>query len=106
QLAAKGYDKGPSGQADFLIDYHLERATRTTDSIGDYIRYRNSGGEMGPDQSFVFGYEEGTLIVEVFDAQTRELAWRASASAFVHPDQQSEKLTNAVRKMMQRFPQR
>jgi len=104
QLAAKGYVQTPSSRPDFLIDYRIEEKEKNTDSIGDYIRYRQSGGEAGPSEAYVFGYQEGSLILEIIDAQTQQLVWRASASAVVTSDQSDAKLKEAVQAMLQQFP--
>jgi hypothetical protein len=104
QLAAKGFVKALSGRPDFLIDYHIERRQKNTETIGDYIRYRQSGGDADVAEAYVFGYEEGSLVLDVFDGQTRDLVWRASATGVINPDQQQARVTEAVRQMLQRFP--
>ena len=106
QLAAKGFVRALSGQPDFLVDYHIERTQKNTETIGDYIRYRQSGGDAGVGEAYVMGYEEGSLVLDVFDAHTRDLVWRASATGVINPEQQQQRVTEAVRQMLQRFPSR
>jgi uncharacterized protein DUF4136 len=109
QLGAKGYTRRTSEKADFLITYHTAAQTRTTDSVRDYMDYRERGGTEDPQETYAFGYTESTLILEVYDAQTRQLMWRAAAKAVVNDprDERSEaRTTEAVRRMLQRFPSR
>lgn len=105
QLAARGYQT-TAAHPDFLVAYHIERTEKTTDSFSDYWRYRQSGGEADPAEAYVFGYEEGSLILEFTDARTRQLVWRASATAMLSADKQQERTQEAVRLMLRRLPAR
>jgi hypothetical protein len=55
-------------------------------------------------------YEEGTLIIDVFDGASERLIWRGSAKAEVRqrvsPEDRSSRVTEAVRKVLERFPSR
>lgn len=104
QLAAKGYDEAAAGRADLLIAYHLAVREAHTDSIQDFIAYRDSGGQDGPQDTYVYGYESGTIIIEAIDATTRRLVWRGSAGAVVNPERQQERVREAVQRVMERFP--
>jgi hypothetical protein len=106
QLAVKGYTQIRSGRPDFWIDYHLDQKEKTTDTIGDYVRYRQGGGKEGPSEAYVFGYQEASLILEIVDARTQLLVWRASASAVASSDRSGDKVKEAVDAMLQRFPPR
>lgn len=104
QLAARGYDAVSSGPADLVIDYHVKLREAQTDSVQDFIRYRESGGQEGPQESYVFGYQEGTVIIELVDAATQRLVWRSTAGPLISPETQQEKVSEAVRSMMERLP--
>jgi hypothetical protein len=104
QLADRGYAKVPQRKADFLVDYHTERKQRTISTFSDYLKYRDYGGTGEISEIYVVGYEEAVLIVELFDGQSKQLAWRASATSVVNPGDQQDHLTSAVRRMFARFP--
>jgi hypothetical protein len=106
QLAARGYQQVPSGKADVIVGYHLDLRETNTESVGDYIHYRQSGGQEGPQEAYVFGYEVGTLVIEAFDGATRRLVWRSAAGPLLTPETQQDKVREAVRRMMERFPAR
>jgi len=51
-------------------------------------------------------HTEGTLIVDMFDAESKQLIWRASATDSVgkDPEHNVKKLNKAVEKMFKKFP--
>ena len=51
---------------------------------------------------------EGTLIVDIIDADSNELIWRGTATGTVErgSDKASEKIHGAVYKIMTKFPPR
>ncbi len=53
-------------------------------------------------------YDEGTLILDVIDGESRELAWRGVAQAKISrnssPDQRGRKINEAVSKIFANFP--
>ncbi len=104
QLAAKGYEKRPSGGVDFLVDYSIAVTDKNTQTISDYMNYRDRGGALGPQEAYVFGYQEGSLIIEIVDAKTRELVWRASGTAVANLRDNTVLMERAVGRMLQRFP--
>jgi hypothetical protein len=104
ELAAKGYQKRASGRPDFLVDYAISMREKNTQSIRDYLDYRDRGGSMDAQEAYVFGYQEGSLILEVVDGRTRQLVWRASATAVVNPGPPDRLIQDAVHGMLHRFP--
>jgi hypothetical protein len=104
QLADRGYAKRPAQKADFLVDYHTERKPRTISTFGDYLKYRDLGGRLEISEAYVIGYEEAVLILEIFDVQSRQLAWRASATTVANPGDEQDRMAEAVRRMFTRFP--
>src|SRR5512135_2818853 len=106
QLNAKGYTEVSSRQADLVVDCYVGIKEKHTDSVNDFIHYRESGGDEGPQESYVYGYQEGTIIVEVYDATTNHLVWRGSAAPVINPETQQDKVREAVLSVIQRFPTR
>jgi hypothetical protein len=104
QLSARGLEKVSSGRPDLLVDYRVEIREKNTESFGDYMAYRNSGGQEWLTEAFVFGYQEGAVTIEVDEAATQKMVWRASATGLVDPETQGELVTDTVRRMFERFP--
>ena len=61
---------------DLLVAVQVKIDERYTETIGDYFRYQDIGGSQSLFSAFSLGYEEAKLIVEVFDARSRQLVWR------------------------------
>jgi hypothetical protein len=52
-------------------------------------------------------YREGTLVVDLFDAGTKQLIWRGTATDTLSdkPEKNAEKLRKAIEKMFKKFPE-
>lgn len=103
RLAAKGYVR-TEGTGTLLVDYDVRTREADTESFRDYFRYRRLGGSQDPGESFVAGYQEGTLVLQLFDARTRELAYRASATTVIDEDVDRDRLDDAVGRMLADLP--
>jgi hypothetical protein len=106
QLEAKGLEV-TSESPDFSIATHIGKNQRinVTDwgyGYGPYGRYR---GYSGVD---VWEYEEGTLILDFVDADSKDLLWRGSAKAELRPaatPEKAQKLINeAAERILKNFP--
>lgn len=105
QLKAKGYQPA-EGQPDFLVMSHVGRQSR--------IQVTDWGWGYGPRAAWygggvdVYQYEEGTLVVDIADAKTKQLVWRGSATSILDPDatpeERTERINEAVAKMFEDFP--
>jgi hypothetical protein len=108
-LAARGYRRN-SEQANFRVSYTVvveEKVVETTfrefesPRLGD----RGRGGREIPIE---FVYDEGTLSIELRDAESRELVWRGWAEAEVKLDASAEergvRAREAIRLLLERLP--
>lgn len=102
-LGAKGYVR-TTGPASLLVNYDVAVRERNTDAFRAYFRYRQLGATQGMSSAFVAGYEDGTLVLYLADARTRELAYRASATGVVAPDGDGKRLEDAVGRMLADLP--
>ena len=106
QLAAKGYTQEATNP-DFLTLYHTgaEDKVNVTDYGYGYGRY---GGWYGGGGVDVYQYKEGTLILDVIDAKSKQLVRRGFAQGTIDPDAPTEKrekrLNEAVSRMLANFP--
>jgi hypothetical protein len=109
QLQAKGFTRAAESP-DFFVALHGGTQTKL-----DIVDWGYSYGRHGPHGGYWHGrgvdayeYQEGTLIVDFVDANTKELIWRGSARAVIDPDrtpeQRSKKINEAVSKLLENFP--
>ena len=107
QMAQRGYALVGNDGAALLVDYRIDTRHQTIeDTFGDYASYRAEGGVESPGTAWVQGYEEGTLVIEASDGNTRQLVWYGSASAVVNPKLREKRLPVAVERIFERFPGR
>jgi len=64
------------------------------------------GGYWGPATTTVETYEVGTLLVDVFDSQMKQVVWWGSATDVVSdkPEKNAKRLEESVAKMFKHFP--
>lgn len=110
QLAADGYEKATSGAPDFVVNFIV-----TTQQRVDYTTYYSGwgyrgwyGGGVGGAYTSATEWTEGTLLVDIFDAESKELTWRGWAQGTVDPNASMEardrKVREAVGGIFKRFP--
>lgn len=63
------------------------------------------GGGMTTSTTTMHSYERGSLIIDLWDAETKEMIWRGTASAVVspNPEKQEKQINKAVKKMVDTF---
>jgi hypothetical protein len=108
-LTEKGWTKTDEATADALVVLHgatqVKRDLNTFYSgMGGY-RYRGFGG-TGTAQTTVSEYTVGTLVVDIFDAKSKALIFRGTASDEISdkPEKNAKKLAKASDKMFKDFP--
>ena len=64
------------------------------------------GGGFGTATTTVQTYEVGTVIVDVFDAHTKEAVWRGTSEKTLssNPEKNAANLNKAIDKMFRNFP--
>jgi hypothetical protein len=106
-LAAKGLTLVASGGdiAIVAIETTQNQQTLNTfyDGFGGGWRW---GGGFGDATTTVDNYKVGTLVVDLFDAKTKTLIWRGSASDTLSNKSANniKNLDKGVQKMFQHFP--
>ena len=104
ELAAKGYARRASADpADFLVGYDVAVEEKDTGRFSELLRYKAAGGTKEAGQSYAEGFEEGTLVLEIVDARTRQVAWRATARTILNEDDPQRRIEEAVHAMLARF---
>jgi len=91
---AKGYEHNPEGTPDFWIYYNIATKVR----VDPYVQW---GFEE---------YEEGSLRLAVINPQTRQVIWNGIAKTRLDdtypPDVRRKRIKEAVRRMLERLPDR
>lgn len=107
-LEARGFKK-VSHDADFLlVMYAGAEARLQVDAFG--YGYGPRSTFWGPTAGWVEAnvYRDGTLILDVVNPETDELAWRGTAQgvldASMNPQQRRELVAKAIDKMLKKFP--
>jgi hypothetical protein len=110
-LGSHGYRAAAEGEEpDFLVRYELVSREVTRDSpvfvTGGFGHYGYGyGGGTGIGYSGSTTYQEGTLILDVIDPATQQIAWRGWGTAQMRDPQMSpERLHKTVTAILARFP--
>lgn len=104
QLSLKGYLQRPLSAPDFLVGYRTATQYKTTETVEEFYAYKQAGGNEAPQVAFGRGFEEGSLTLELIDARTRQLLWRASAVAVISERPAGDRVPEAVRLMLENLP--
>jgi hypothetical protein len=110
ELRAKGLVM-TSDNPDLLIAEHLGKKDKINvrDWGYGYAPYGGYwGGHWGARGVSVYEYEEGSLILDFVDAESKKMIWRGVAKAEVDdqatPDEREKLIKEAVQKILKNFP--
>jgi hypothetical protein len=105
ELAAKGLTRDQVNP-ELLVIYHVGTDTGIDAGRWGY-RYEEAGKGWGGDID-VRAYRTGTLVLDLVDAATMRLVWRASAESVIRkkdtPKDTEERVADAVHRMLQAYP--
>ena len=109
ELAAKGFEKRPPGEADFLV-----AMSASVQDITLISKRRYSGWSHGYDRTSpptldtatrLDKMAEGTLVIEVVDVASEGVVWQCQAAGVVTRREGLEHAVNsAVARMLEAFP--
>jgi len=104
-LQAKGWQKVDSGSDVALM------AVGSSKNQQEYTTFYNGlggwrWGGFGETTTTVENYKVGTLVLDMYDAKSKQLVWRGSASDSLSdkPDKNEKNLEKSVDKMLKDFP--
>jgi Domain of unknown function (DUF4136) len=106
-LTAKGWTPVESGGNVAVVAIEMTKTNRTLntfyDGFGGGWRW---GGGFGDTTTTVNTYKVGTLVVDLFDANTKKLIWRGSSSDTLssNSDKNIKNLDKEAGKMFDHFP--
>jgi hypothetical protein len=109
-LTSKGWMEVPEGQGQAAVVVHAATKTKHTyetlyDGWGGWGWRRGFGG-FGGSTTFVNDYKVGTLMVDIFDAKTKQAIWHGNASDALsdNPKSNAQATEQAIDKMFRTFP--
>ena len=100
QLASKGWTKNDSSPAAIVIYYASLDEQKQLNAWGSGPRW-NGFGSVSVDTRIT-----GQLVVDIYDAETKQLLWRGYASdeASDKPEKNDKKMNEAIAKLFKQFP--
>ena len=107
QLAAKGWTQVPSGGDAVVNAFGKTRQEHTLNTFYDGFPGWGWGGfGDGTATTTVDTYKVGTLVVDLFDANTKNLIWRGVASDTLSSsaEKNTKKLDSDVHDLFKHFP--
>jgi len=111
QLAAKGWTQVASGGDVAVVAIKTSQTQRTLQTFydgfgGGWGWRRFGGGGFGDATTTEQDYKEGTLVIDFYDAKTKQLIWRGSAQDTLSDKatQNEKNLDKGVAKMFKAFP--
>jgi hypothetical protein len=109
QLASKGWTQVATGGDVAIVAIKTTQTQRTLqtfyDGFGGGWRWRGGGG-FGDATTTEQDYKEGTLVVDLYDAKTKQIIWRGSAEDTLSDkaEKNEKNLDKGVAKMFKNFP--
>jgi hypothetical protein len=109
-LAGKGWTQVNSGGDVSIVAMEITKNQQTLntyyDGFGGGWGWRGFGGGLGEATTTTDTYKVGTLVLDLFDAKTKQLLWRGTASDTLsnNSDKNIKNLDKGVEKMFKQFP--
>jgi Domain of unknown function (DUF4136) len=110
-LAAKGWTPVESGGDVAIVAIEMTKNQQTLNTFydgfgGGWGWRRFGGGGFGDVTTTTENYKVGTLVVDLFDANTKKLIWRGSSSDTLSSksDKNIKELDKGAQKMFDHFP--
>jgi len=111
QLAAKGWTQVDSGGDVAVVAMKTSKTQRTLQTFydgfgGGWGWRRFGGGGFGDATTTEQDYKVGTLVIDLYDAKTKQLIWRGSAQDTLSDKatKNEKNLDKGVAKMFKAFP--
>jgi hypothetical protein len=110
-LAAKGWTQVDAGGDVSIIAVEMTQTQQSLNTFydgfgGGWGWRRFGGGGFGEATTTTETYKVGTLVVDLFDAKTKQLLWRGSSSDTLsnNSNKNIKNLDKGVEKMFKQFP--
>lgn len=110
ELAKRGWSKQQAGGQVALVALGMSKTKHDLNTFysGSGWGYGGwyGGGGMGTSTTTTTEYKEGTLVLDMYDSNSRQLLWRGTATDTLSdkPEKNEKKLNKALGKMFDKFP--
>jgi hypothetical protein len=112
EIASKGWQKADAAKADIVVVLHGATQTKRSantfySGTGGYGGYRYGGfGGTATASTVVNEYTVGTLVVDMFDAKSKNLVFRGTAEDEIsdNAERNAKRLEKASTKLFKNFP--
>ena len=97
-----------SNDPDLLVIYHLGSQEKIQVTDWGY-RYSDYYWGYGGRQIDVYQFTEGSLVIDLVDAETQNLVWRGTGTKVIDqsqksPEEMQDRANKIIRKIMESFP--
>jgi len=99
-LTARGYQKASSGTPDFYLAYRGYVQEKVVPKVTPYMCGERVCGQDISNEMV----KQGTLIVDVIQADTKQVVWRGTAVGMTDPSQREQLIAQAVQQLFKKFP--
>jgi Domain of unknown function (DUF4136) len=105
QLAAEGWTQVPSAGEVTVVAIERTQVQQQIDTLYDGFGGRRFFGGFGEATTTVQNYKVGTLVIDMYDAASKNLIWRGSSSDALsgNPERNARNMHKEVKKMFQHF---
>jgi len=113
-LKLKNYQESAVESADLIVVFYtkVKEKSQVSTSFSGGLGYRGYGRGYGYGGGMTtthqYDYEEGTLVIDVLNPKTKKIVWRAigvkELSHKENPQERTEAVNAAVKKIMEKFP--
>ncbi|MEN8007781.1 MAG: DUF4136 domain-containing protein [Candidatus Krumholzibacteriota bacterium] len=98
----------PGDNPDLLLVYHLGAKEKIQVTDWGY-RYSDYYWGYGGRQIDVYQFTEGSLVLDLIDAESKSLVWRGTGTGIVDqskrtPEEMQDRADNVINKIMESFP--
>jgi hypothetical protein len=100
ELVTRGYEKQTGGTPDFYLAYRAYVQEKEVPTVTPYM----CGARVcGQDVSYE-NIKQGTLILDVIQADSKQVVWRGTAVGMTDPSKREELIALAVQQLLKSFP--
>ena len=113
-LKLKNYKESAVESADLIVVFYtkVKEKSQVSTSFSGGLGYRGYGRGYGYGGGMTtthqYDYEEGTLVIDALNPKTKKIVWRAigvkELSHKENPQERTEAVNAAVKKIMEKFP--
>ncbi len=110
EMAASGLDR-VDADPDVFVSYYASTTEQlqfntTYTGVGSWGRHRRWGTSMTTATTTTSTFEQGTMVIDIWDAHNNQLAWRGEITDTLssNPDRNTGRINNGIARAFRDFP--